>query len=357
MQLFISHSSGNQSFCREIRNKIRRSFPAKVTVWLDEDFMKSGMVLDVEIKKAIDEHSDFFIIFIVEKLLTSDWVQKELKWALEKQDKIDHPFIIPVLLNSASESICEKLWGKVGYKYKTLFCPKCSDKADDETDAFVKKLKEDIFCLVINRMEEAKTKEKIVPETKELKKELKKKRKEEPDKKWDFTEKGLDLLEKLKFEEAIKEFNKAIKENPYDTIAMNGLGLVYLDTAKYEEAINHFEKALSIDLPAHGEKHGYVATRNNNIGLAWDSLGDYNKALEYYDKALKINLKVYGDTHPNVATNYNNIGLAWYSLGEYKKALDYYNKAHGIFLKVLGGNHPNTQVVKNHIEGLKGKIR
>ena len=86
-----------------------------------------------------------------------------------------------------------------------------------------------------------------------------------------------------------------------ETDALNDKGLDLYNQGKYQEAIEYFYKALSID-PNY--KYAFY-----NIGVVFSELGKYQEAIEWYDKALRID--------PNFSHALGDKRIALLSLGKY----------------------------------------
>ncbi len=96
MKVFFSHASQLSSLVREVRGQL----PRFLDDWLDEDRLCWGENLSVSIASAIRTGCDFVLIFLDERALRSDWVRKELEWALEREDEIGRTFLLPIVVES-----------------------------------------------------------------------------------------------------------------------------------------------------------------------------------------------------------------------------------------------------------------
>jgi tetratricopeptide (TPR) repeat protein len=92
--------------------------------------------------------------------------------------------------------------------------------------------------------------------------------------------KGRELSNLGKHQEAISYFDKALAIDPNDVDALDNKGLAVANLGKYQEAISYYDKALAI------EPNDLNALINK--GLAVANLGKYQEAISYYDKALAI---------------------------------------------------------------------
>ena len=95
MKIFISYSTRDEKIVRKIVSLI----PSSVYTWIDHKSLTGGNILSRKIKKGISE-ADVFFVFISNNSVESAWVRKEIKWALEKEDKIKHDFIVPIVLST-----------------------------------------------------------------------------------------------------------------------------------------------------------------------------------------------------------------------------------------------------------------
>ena len=93
--IFLCHSSKDKDFVRKLARELRE-YGARV--WLDEVELKIGESLTKRIGDAIDE-CDFFGIVLSNNSINSDWVQRELREALQKEiiRKKDN-MILPLML-------------------------------------------------------------------------------------------------------------------------------------------------------------------------------------------------------------------------------------------------------------------
>ena len=80
-QLFISHSSQDDAFVRELRAALA---DLRQDVWIDSRELRGGDPLWPEIQKAIEDASAFAVV-VSPDALQSKWVGKELRHALEVQ--------------------------------------------------------------------------------------------------------------------------------------------------------------------------------------------------------------------------------------------------------------------------------
>ncbi len=95
-KIFVSHTSGDDGFVKELRKSLDIQ---GIEAWVDSRELLGGDVLPVEIKEAI-EGARAFVVVISLNSMKSKWVRKELKYALQVQEKrgqTEFP-VIPLLL-------------------------------------------------------------------------------------------------------------------------------------------------------------------------------------------------------------------------------------------------------------------
>lgn len=148
MKVFLSHSSRDKSLVREIR----RNLPEHVKTWLDENDIIIGQDIEVSIQNAIQKEADFVIIFIGKEAIQSDWVKRELQWALEREKEIDRVFVLPILLDD--------VWDQVEpTRFQKRLYLKCFDQSESEVRNLSDKLSSHIFKWLCRHLDESKKKE------------------------------------------------------------------------------------------------------------------------------------------------------------------------------------------------------
>src|SRR5437016_14487921 len=96
-KLFISHSSKDDAFVRELQQALA---DLEQDVWIDSRELRGGDPLWTEIQKGIDNASAYAVVISTDAQ-QSKWVGKELRHALDvqKQRGKDQFPIIPLSLN------------------------------------------------------------------------------------------------------------------------------------------------------------------------------------------------------------------------------------------------------------------
>lgn len=94
MKIFLSHSSKHKPLVREIKSYL----PEHLNLWLDEKELLIGDDLSKSIQDTIEAESDFVVFFIDSSSISSEWVMKEITWALQKEEALKRTFILPLVL-------------------------------------------------------------------------------------------------------------------------------------------------------------------------------------------------------------------------------------------------------------------
>ncbi|MDH3203098.1 MAG: tetratricopeptide repeat protein, partial [Nitrosopumilus sp.] len=111
--------------------------------------------------------------------------------------------------------------------------------------------------------------------------------------------------------DAASHYDEELEKYPNSVDALNDKGYQLFEQGKYDEAITYFDRVLEIE----PDNEYALLTK----GTALERLGEYNEAIFYYDQAL--------DSNPNSVLALNNKGAALYNLGKYDEAIKYYDQA------------------------------
>ena len=119
-KLFISHSSQDDAFVRELQQALG---DLGQDVWIDSRELRGGDPLWPEIQKAIEEASAYAVV-VSPDALQSKWVGKELRHALDvqKQRGKDKFPVIPLSLDGTKLGVLEEFFGE-----EPLYIPVSSD--------------------------------------------------------------------------------------------------------------------------------------------------------------------------------------------------------------------------------------
>src|SRR5207253_10337268 len=109
-KLFISHSSHDDAFVRDLREALADQGQDG---WIDSRELRGGDSLESEIQKAIEEASAYAVV-VSPDALQSKWVGKELRHALAVRDQRgkDKFPVIPLSLNGTKLGVLEEFFGE-----------------------------------------------------------------------------------------------------------------------------------------------------------------------------------------------------------------------------------------------------
>jgi len=96
--IFLSHSSADKLFVRKLAIGLATDgFP----VWFDSWELEIGDHLHREIEEGIDE-STFLVVVLSKNSTSSEWVDRELSRALERERQLGKKFVIPIVIDDCS---------------------------------------------------------------------------------------------------------------------------------------------------------------------------------------------------------------------------------------------------------------
>ena len=98
MKIFLSHKSKDKPLVREFQKLL----PPFLKIWLDEESLTWGGLLEKELRSTIQSGVDFLIIFLDNDSLSSKWVRQELEWAVKREQVLKRVFVLPVILPETS---------------------------------------------------------------------------------------------------------------------------------------------------------------------------------------------------------------------------------------------------------------
>lgn len=127
----------------------------------------------------------------------------------------------------------------------------------------------------------------------------------------DYYYRGLDYLNKEKYELALRDFERAIELNELDADNWLGKGKALYELEKYDEAINALSKA--IELSPANEEAWYER------GHAFYNIQEYEKASKDFEKVIQLEPEDFAPWICNAYTLHDQ--------GKFDKALEAYNKA------------------------------
>lgn len=112
MKIFLSHSKRDTADVKTIWQLIEQTYLGKIHRWLDEYELGFERGISRTIESAILEDCDCVLIFLSEKSIGSDWLNREFKIALERENLAQETIACPILLDDIWDRIREKPFGR-----------------------------------------------------------------------------------------------------------------------------------------------------------------------------------------------------------------------------------------------------
>ncbi len=95
-----------------------------------------------------------------------------------------------------------------------------------------------------------------------------------------WKDRGLALVGKRKYRDAIIAFQRYMREHPNDFFGPNAIGICYKNIGNHKEAVRHFDMALEL-----AKKPEHKAKARANLGSLYYSTGNLQTALGYFKEA------------------------------------------------------------------------
>ncbi|MCU7867434.1 MAG: TIR domain-containing protein [Candidatus Thiodiazotropha sp. (ex Lucinoma borealis)] len=143
MKIFLSHSSSQKPLVREIR----RHFPEHVDTWIDEQNLFIGDNFSSSLKEQVSEKSDYLLLFLDKDAAESQWVQKEVQWALEAERKQNRTILIVVLIDLEAFNILNMP------ELKKRHYLECADYSERAIEYVANAIVADLFALACRELE------------------------------------------------------------------------------------------------------------------------------------------------------------------------------------------------------------
>lgn len=137
MKIFLSHAAESKALIRRIAELL----PKHVKIWLDKDEMPTGVRFGTQIEAAIAGECDFLVVFVDQHAVESEWVRNEVAWALERENDLQRPFLLPMLLQDVGDAI-----GRIGPLQDRLYLT-AYDHSDDGLRDAAQRLGDELFAL------------------------------------------------------------------------------------------------------------------------------------------------------------------------------------------------------------------
>lgn len=140
LKVFFSYARENQDLVRSMQ----RGFRTPLEPWIDTDDLRVGQRFPERLREAVKEECDFFLVLLSNSSLDSEWVSRELAWALEREAELGGSvtFIVPVWITPVPEpsAIPESLRDR---QYIL-----CLDHSEPGLDGAIALIRQELFILV-----------------------------------------------------------------------------------------------------------------------------------------------------------------------------------------------------------------
>ena len=143
MKIFLSHSSRQKPLIREIR----RYFPEHVDTWIDERNLFIGDDVTKSLETEVSEKSDYLLLFLDRDAARSEWVRKEIRWALEAERQTNRTLLLVVLID---HDALDELGVPALSERRYL---KCSDFSERAIEFTANSIVADLFALACRELE------------------------------------------------------------------------------------------------------------------------------------------------------------------------------------------------------------
>ena len=285
MQIFVSHSHHDSSFCHDLVQALRH---AGADVWYDEHNLESGQLMEV-VQRELDRRP-VFIVILSPSAFASRWVLRETGWAYELADRDPTRIILPVTAQAIERTAFS---GQAGWLFLSDF--KRVEAPSYRPYPQLEAIRRTLHALALTGQGEASLPVAVQPgESAET-----------------LIERGKALQTQNRYEEALPLFERAshIALRSFD--AWSNMGYILSELKRNQESLVACNHALSLD-PG-------VAWVWNNKGNALTRLKCFQEALDMYNCALSLN--------PNFAIAWYNKGLVLNYFQRPQEALDAYDRA------------------------------
>jgi DeoR/GlpR family transcriptional regulator of sugar metabolism len=143
MRVFLSHSSRQKPLVREIRG----FFPEHVNTWIDEKNLFIGDDINQALQVEVKEKSDFLLLFLDGDAASSEWVKKEVHWALEVEKANNRTMLLVVLIEPQALNDL----GIPELKKRRYL--KCTDYSERAIEYVANSIVADLFALTCRELE------------------------------------------------------------------------------------------------------------------------------------------------------------------------------------------------------------
>lgn len=137
----MSHSSRQKLFVKALRSHL----PASASLWIDERELRVGANIEAELEAEIRQGSDFFVLVVDRDANSSEWVQKEIGWAIQREKDTGQTFLLPIVVEPEA-------WQSADARIRDRKFLTVQDFTDESIAAVGRALTSEIFDWLSNRL-------------------------------------------------------------------------------------------------------------------------------------------------------------------------------------------------------------
>jgi hypothetical protein len=97
MRPFFSHSSKQKALVKRLVHYL----PKGIQPWIDEYDMPAGASVHLSLQQAVARGTDHFVLFLSSEATQSEWVSREVDWALKRERDENRIMILQVVLDDS----------------------------------------------------------------------------------------------------------------------------------------------------------------------------------------------------------------------------------------------------------------
>jgi hypothetical protein len=144
VQIFLSHSSRQKPLVREII----KYFPSHLSAWIDEEKLLFGDSIPKSLESTIKQDTDYVLLFIDRSAAESNWVFKEIDWAMQAEKLLDRTILLPIIVD---DDAIEKMVSNVVQDRKHL---RLSNFHEGSVKLLAESIVSNLFALVCRDMQQ-----------------------------------------------------------------------------------------------------------------------------------------------------------------------------------------------------------
>jgi DeoR/GlpR family transcriptional regulator of sugar metabolism len=141
MKIFMSHSSRQKLFVKALTQHL----PASMALWIDERELRVGTNIEEGLESAVRQASDLFVLVVDRDANRSEWVGKEIGWAIQKEKELGQTFLLPIVVEPEA-------WAEADPRIRDRKFLTVQDFTDESIAAVGRALTSEIFEWLSNRL-------------------------------------------------------------------------------------------------------------------------------------------------------------------------------------------------------------